>query len=91
MLTRFFQPLLDLLVRSMAEEIHKEVVFPLPFLARPRFYIRQVDIVLLKDIEHISQSAGFVGSAEQDGGFTGNDFKVFGLGRFANRKEEETV
>ena len=68
MLSGLFEALLDLFVGSVSDKIDKEIVFPLPFLAGSGFYIGQVDIVSLENLEDISQSAGLMRGTKQYGG-----------------------
>src|SRR3972149_4579087 len=65
MLAGVFQCSLHTLLSAMTKEIHKEIILPLPPPAGPGFYIRQVNAVLLEDIQHVRQGPCFMRRAEQ--------------------------
>ena len=78
MLAGFFHRVLDLFVCPVTEEIHKEIIFPLSFLAGSRFDVCQVDFIFFKYVEHVGQCARLMCGAEKYGGLvlTGR-FSIF--------------
>jgi hypothetical protein len=53
-----------MLLGPMPQKIHKEIIFPLSFSAGPGLDICHVDVISFEYIEHFSQGAGFMRSAE---------------------------
>src|SRR5688572_15410886 len=53
----------------MAFDVHEEVVFPIPFLARAGFDEGHVDADFAEGVEYVHQSAGLVVGGEHDRGF----------------------
>ena len=65
MLAGLIESLYNVIIRPVAEEIHKEVILPLAFFARPGFYIRQIYLVLFENIQHVCKGTCLMCGAEK--------------------------
>ena len=51
----FRKGLSDIVILFMSQEVHEEVIFPLPLFVRPGTDIRHIDAIILEDIEDIDE------------------------------------